>query len=78
MKNPIPIIKSQWQEMTPSQKALAVTASAVVTAVNPFYFLVYGATYLAYSSRDGAGTEEEGCTCDRITPQKCMYCQAYS
>ncbi len=42
--------------MTPGQKALAVTTTVVVTAINPLYPVIYGAVYGAAAAR---GTDEE-------------------
>ena len=59
MRNPIPAIKAEWSRMTPTQKAFAVTATVAVTAINPLYPLVYGATYVAYSSREDWGKDDK-------------------
>lgn len=45
MKNPFPYFKQQWQAMTPGQKALSVTTTVVVTAINPLYPIVYSVVY---------------------------------
>ena len=51
MKNPFPYFKQQWKAMTPGQKALSVTTTLVVTAINPLYPLVYGAVYGVAAAR---------------------------
>ena len=50
MKNPLPRMKADWEEMTPRQKAMAVTLTLGVTLINPLYPVVYGVTYAAYSA----------------------------
>ena len=37
--------------MTPGQKALSVTTTVVVTAINPLYPLIYGAVYGVAAAR---------------------------
>jgi hypothetical protein len=50
MKNPIPYMQSEWQAMTPSQKALAVTCGLFATAISPLYPAVYFGAYAVYSA----------------------------
>ncbi len=51
MRNPLPYFKQQWQAMTPGQKALSVTTTLVVTAINPLYPLVYASVYGVAAAR---------------------------
>lgn len=58
MRNPWNKIKADWAELTPAGKAWAVTLTVGVTAINPLYPLVYGATYAAYTAAQEDDSEQ--------------------